>query len=165
VAKSEPGDHDERSVLIGWLTFHRQALSDKSAGLSDQQLVTASVPPAKLTLLGLIRHLTEMERVYGAWALAGHGELQFVYGPYEDGGPEGDLDDLTAEMVEPSMRAWDDERAATDAALDRIDDLATTGSGNDRSVRWNLVKLIQEYARHNGHADLIRESIDGATGE
>jgi hypothetical protein len=165
VVKHEPGDGDERSVLIGWLAFHRQTLAEKLAGLGEQQVVLASVPPSKLTLLGLVRHLTEMERVYGGWAFAGDGELEFVYGPYEDGGPEGDLDDLTAALVAPSLRAWEAERAATDAALEGIDDLATRGSGNGRSVRWNLVKLIQEYARHNGHADLIRESIDGATGE
>lgn len=163
--KTEPGHGDERTVLLGWLDFHRQALADKCAGVTDEQMVTASVSPSKLTLLGLVRHLTEMERVYGSWGVGGGGELQFVYGPYEDGGREGDLDDLTPSMVVASIEAWQAERADNDAALAAVDDLATIGTGNGRNVRWNLVKLIQEYARHNGHADLIREAIDGATGE
>ena len=152
-------------MLLGWLDFHRQALADKCAGVSDEQMVTASVPPSKLTLLGLVRHITEMERVYGSWGVGGDGELEFVYGPYEDGGPEGDLDDLTPAMVAPSIAAWRAERAAHDAALTAADDLGSADTGNGRMVRWNLVKLIQEYARHNGHADLIREAIDGVTGE
>jgi len=112
-----------------------------------------------------VRHITEMERVYGSWGVGGGGELEFVYGPYEDGGPEGDLDDLTPAMVAPSIAAWRQEGAANDAALTAADDLGSADTGNGRMVRWNLVKLIQEYARHNGHADLIREAIDGVTGE
>lgn len=165
MAKVEPGEGDERTVLLAWLAFHRQAMVDKRAGLSDQQMVTASVPPSKLTLLGLMRHLTEMERVYATWAIAGGGQLEFVYGPYEDGGPEGDLDDLTPEMVAPSIAAWEGERLLADAMIAGIDSLDQVGAGNGHSLRWNLVKLLQEYARHNGHADLIRESIDGITGE
>jgi hypothetical protein len=162
--KAEPPHGDERAVLLGWLDFHRQALAGKCAGLTGEQLVTASVPPSKLTLLGLVRHMTEMERVYGAWGVAGTGELEFVYGPYDDDGPEGDLDDLTPAIVAASMAAWHTEREADDRALAGVTDLAQPGT-NGRNVRWNVVKLLQEYARHNGHADLIREAIDGHTGE
>jgi hypothetical protein len=162
--RQQPGDGDTRAVLLGWLGFHRDAIADKCRGLSDEQLVTASISPSKLTVLGLVRHLTEMERVYAAYALGG-GELEFVYGPYEDGGPEGDFDDLTPAHVAPSLAALRAEQAASDAAIARFDSLDAPGAGNGRSLQWNLVKLLQEYARHNGHADLIREALDGTTGE
>jgi hypothetical protein len=68
-------------------------------------------------------------------------------------------------MAAPSIGRWREERAAGDALLGSVDSLDRPALGNRYSVRWNLVKLIQEYARHNGHADLLRERIDGATGE
>jgi hypothetical protein len=160
----EPVEGNERDVLVGWLEFHRDAMEAKCEGVGMEGLIRAGLGGSTMSLLGLVRHLTEMERVYGAWALAGDGELEFVYGPYEDGGREGDFDDLTGDMVEPSLAAWRAERSATDAAVGRcaLDDV---GLGNRRTMRWNLMKLLQEYARHNGHADLIRQAIDGAIGE
>ena len=160
----DPRDGDERSVLLGWLAFHRAALATKCAGLAAADLVTASSPPSNLTLLGLVRHLTEMERVYLVYALGPPGDLTFVYGDYEDGGPEWDLD-VDDSMADVSMAQWESEKLASDAMLSEYSSLDTIGSGNGRSVRWNLQKLVGEYARHNGHADLLRERIDGATGE
>jgi hypothetical protein len=160
----EPGDGDERLVLQGWLEFHRNALAVKCAGLDPAQLVSASSPPSNLTLLGLVRHLTEMERVYLVYALGPKGDLNFVYGDYEDGGPEWDFD-VDASMVDDSFEKWESERQAADALLQQHPSLDAIGTGNGRSVRWNLHKLVGEYARHNGHADLLRERIDGATGE
>ena len=160
----EPREGDERGILLGWLAFHRDALAAKAAGLDAEQLTTASAPPSNLTILGLVRHLSEMERIYGSWALAGDGELEFVWGVYEDGGPEWDLD-VDRTMVDVSFATWAAERAATDAAVAAIEDLGDTVGGNSYSARWNLQKLVGEYARHNGHADLLRERIDGATGE
>lgn len=116
-----------------------------------------------MSLLGLVRHLTEMERVYAVFAVGG-GELTFVYGPYEEGRPDGDFDNLTADMVVDSLAAWHAERLAADATLSRVG-LDDVGDGNGRTVRWNVMKLMQEYARHNGHADLIRQSLDGSIGE
>jgi hypothetical protein len=66
---TEPGDRDERAITLGWLRFHRNALQRKCDGLEDAELVEPSAPPSPLSLLGLTRHLTEMERVYGVWAL------------------------------------------------------------------------------------------------
>jgi hypothetical protein len=160
----EPGEGDERAILLGWLAFHRDALAAKCADLDAEQLVTRSAPPSPLSLLGLVRHLTEMERVYGAWALGPRAELAWVWGDYTDDGPEWDID-CDASMVEESMTAWARERAATDERLAEHADLSSVGAGNGRTARWNLQKLIGEYARHNGHADLIRERIDGRTGE
>lgn len=160
----EPRDGDERSVILGWLDFHRAVLAKKCEGLSATELVTISAPPSKLTLLGLVRHLTEMERVYLVYALGPPGELKLVYGDYEDGGPEWDFD-VVESMVEASFELWQSERQAADALLETYPQLDTVGTGNRHSVRWNLQKIVGEYARHNGHADLLRERIDGSTGE
>ena len=116
---AEPVDGEERGVLLGWLAFHRDALRAKCAGLDADQLVTRSAPPSPLSLLGLVRHLTEMERVYGNWALGPKADLQWVWGVYTDDGPEWDMD-ADASMLADSIAAWDREKRATD---ERIRDL------------------------------------------
>ena len=158
-----PEDGDERSVLLSWLAFHRNTLEAKCAGLSDDQLVERAASPSPLSLLGLVRHMAEMERVYGVWANGCTCELVWVWGEYAEGGPDHDFD-CDATQVATSMRAWRDEKASTDGTIKELD-LEDSGGANSRSLRWNLHKLVGEYARHNGHADLIRERIDGATGE
>jgi hypothetical protein len=160
----EPADGDERSVLLAWLAFHRNALEAKCDGLDDEQLATRSVPPSPLSLLGLVRHLTEMERAYGTWALGPKVELRWVWGEYTDDGPEWDID-ADASMAADSMAAWEREKAAADERIRAHAALDSVGAGNGYSLRWNVQKLVGEYARHNGHADLIRERIDGQTGE
>ncbi len=164
---AEPRDADERDLVLGWLSYHRDAFASKCEGVDDAQLVAAGPARTTMSLLGLMRHLTEMERVYATYALGGSptGELEFVYGPYVEGGPDGDFDGLTPGHVEASTAAWRTERAAADRAIASTTSMDTLGAGNGKSLRWNLIKLMQEYARHNGHADLIRQSIDGATGE
>src|SRR5262245_12825458 len=112
----EPPDAGERELLLGWLAFHRDTMAAKCAGLSPDELVAAAALPSRLTLLGLVRHLTEMERVYAAYALGPPGALHFVYGDYEDEGPEWDFD-VDASLVEESMAAWQREREAADAAI------------------------------------------------
>ena len=161
---TEPAEGGERELLLGWLAFHRDALAAKCDGLDGEQLVRTGLGGTTMSLLGLVRHMTEMERAYFVWAIGG-GELEWNYGPYGDGLPDGDFDDLTPAVVEPSMSAWRDERARADSLIDGCSSLEEQGTGHGHSVRWNLIKVIQEYARHNGHADLIRQSIDGATGE
>lgn len=160
----EPADGDMRSVLLGWLAFHRNALGAKCAGLHADQLVERSAAPSPLSLLGLVRHLAEMERAYGSWALGPKTELRWIWGEYADGGPEWDID-ADASMAEQSMEAWIREQAAADERIAAHETLDSIGAGNGHSLGWNLQKLIGEYARHNGHADLIRERIDGQTGE
>jgi len=157
----QPEDGDELQLLTGWLSFHRSALAAKCAGLADEQLVLASAPPSPLSLLGLVRHVTEMERVYAGWALSTEGPRAFVYCTEDN--EDADIIGLGPGDVAESMRAWQKERAATDDLL--TNRTADETTWNENSVRWNLVKLVQEYARHNGHADLIRERIDGQVGE
>jgi hypothetical protein len=160
----EPPEGDERSLLIGWLSFHRDALRAKCAGLPAEQLVSHSAAPSRLSLLGLVRHLAEMERAYAVWAMGPKTELAWVWGEYTDDGPEWDFD-VEPSMVEESFDAWAREKAHADERIAACPSLDQRGEGNGRSLRWNLLKLIGEYARHNGHADIIRERIDGATGE
>jgi hypothetical protein len=161
--REQPPDGDERSIITGWLAFHRDALAAKCHGLRDDQLVERAAEPSHLSLLGLVRHMAEMERAYGGWALGPRAELEWVWGTYENG-VEHDID-CDSTMVADSMRAWLEERRKTDDALAQHRTLEERGEGNGYSVRWNLSKLVGEYARHNGHADLIRERIDGQTGE
>jgi hypothetical protein len=106
--------------------------------------------------------MAEMERVYGlaAWPSGG---FAWVWGTYDDD-EEPDFD-CTVNDVAKSFDAWREEKSKTDEAIARRATLDEVGEGNRRSVRWNLGKLVGEYARHNGHADIIRERIDGQTGE
>ncbi len=158
----EPGDLSERRLLLGWLAFHRDALAAKCEELTPGQLVARAAPPSALSLLGLVRHMTEMERVYLVYALGG-GPLSLVY--CTDEAPDGDIEGLRPEMAAASVAGWLAERARADELLTATGPIGAPSAGNRRSVRWNLVKLIQEYARHNGHADILRERLDGATGE
>jgi hypothetical protein len=154
----------ERELLLGWLAFHRDALAANCEGVSPEDLVRTGLGGSTMSLLGLVRHLTEMERSYLVTAIGG-GQLVTLYGPYEDGRPEGDFDGLTPALVEPSFAAWYAERAHSDRLIEQHPSLDDTGPDSDRSVRAGLLMVIQEYARHNGHADLMRQSIDGARGE
>ncbi len=146
----------------GWLAFHRDALAAKCEGLTAEHLVESSAPPSDLSLLGLVRHMTEMEHAYLVYAMTG-GPFRGVY--FTDEAPDADIVGLAPGMAAGSMARWHDERARADQLLSSTGALESISPGNRRSVRWNLIKVIQEYARHNGHADLVRERIDGATGE
>jgi len=163
VRAQEPPDGDERGIALGWLAFHRDALAAKCCDLTDDQLVARSAPPSALSLLGVVRHMAEMERAYGGWALGPKVALQWVWGTYANGA-EHDID-CDASMVQESLLAWREEMRSTDDALARRGRLDEIGEGNGYSVRWNVAKLVGEYARHNGHADILRERIDGQTGE
>jgi hypothetical protein len=159
----QPDDGDERGITVGWLAFHRDALAAKCAGLSATQLVDRSAAPSHLSLLGLVRHMAEMERAYGSWPLGESARFEWVWGSYEDGA-EDDID-CTVGDVDRSFSTWMDERSKTDMALSRYSDFGSSSTAQGLSIRWYLAKLIGEYARHNGHADIIRERIDGRTGE
>jgi hypothetical protein len=159
----EPGNVSERELLLGWLAFHRDALAAKCDGLTAEQLAATPATPSDLSLLGLVRHLTEMEHAYLVHALAGGHDFSAVY--CTDEVPDGDIANLTPDQAPASLARWLDERAQADRLLSSTGPLGAIVAGNRFSVRWNLMKLIGEYARHNGHADIIRQRIDGATGE
>ncbi|GAB3801265.1 DinB family protein [Micromonospora zhanjiangensis] len=166
--KTEPYVGDERTMLEGWLDYHRQTLLLKCAGLTAEQLKTASVEPSKLTLLGLVRHMTEVERWWFRIRIAGE-QLDDLYNT--DASPDGDLDDIADADAEADFATFDREvAAAREAVAGRsLDDTFVRrrpdGGSHTRNVRWAYIHMIEEYARHNGHADLIRERIDGVTGD
>jgi uncharacterized damage-inducible protein DinB len=152
-------------MLDGWLDYHRATLRHKCAGLDDAQLRTASCPPSNLTLLGLVRHMTDVERGWFLRGVAGRpaGQVPPLYSTKDD--EEADFESLDSASTESVFHAY--EQAITDigAALADVDlDQTFDNGGTPYSARWVYTHMIEEYARHNGHADLIRERIDGATG-
>ncbi|GGU73767.1 mini-circle uncharacterized 19.1 kDa protein [Streptomyces albospinus] len=150
------------------MDFHRETLALKCAGLDDDQLRVASVAPSPMTLLGLVQHLAEVERNWFQRVFAGR-DLPQVY---EEGGGDGFA--LAPDRgIEEALATWRAEVARgreliTGASLDdsgKLSDEEARQVGDQGiSLRWILVHMIEEYARHNGHADLLRERIDGLTG-
>lgn len=165
--RSEPTfDAAERPMLEGWLDYHRETMAMKCAGLTDAQLREASVPPSAFTLLGLLRHMAEVERGWFREVLAGE-ELPELYSTEED--PDGEFHVTEADTWAEADAAWRAEIAAArkNAAAYRLDDFSqgVGSAGEAFSLRWIYLHMIEEYARHNGHADLVRERVDGATGD
>ncbi|MET7857385.1 DinB family protein [Streptomyces sp. NPDC005318] len=165
--RSEPAlTAAERPMLEGWLDYHRDTLALKCAGLTDAQLREASVPPSELSLLGLVRHMAEVERGWFRKVLAGE-DVKAVYGTDED--PDGEFHLTDADTWEKDGAIWREEiaRAREIAANVGLDDLSVglSRKGEPYNLRWIYTHMIEEYARHNGHADLVRERIDGATGD
>jgi uncharacterized damage-inducible protein DinB len=160
-----PPEADERDMLTAWLDYHRDTLAAKCAGLSDAQLRQRAVPPSSLSLLGLVRHMAEVERVWFRRVLAGQ-DWPMIYCS-EDDNPDGDFDDIADADVAQDFATWRAECEAAREAAATASSLDVTGlrrSGVRVSLRWIMVHMIEEYARHNGHADFLRERIDGATG-
>jgi uncharacterized damage-inducible protein DinB len=155
---------DERDMLRAWLEYHRETLVWKCDGLSPEQLAEKSVPPSTMSLLGLVRHMTEVERNWFLRVFAGETAPPLYY---SDDDPDGDFDG-----VDPSK--FDDEMAMFHETLERSREIEETAKSLDEtglrrgepcSLRWIMNHMIEEYARHNGHADLLRERIDGTTGD
>ncbi|MFI2431355.1 DinB family protein [Streptomyces sp. NPDC018693] len=159
---------DERAMLEAWLDFHRATLVLKCSGLSDDQVRLAAAAPSSMTLLGLVQHLAEVERNWFQRVFVGQ-DVPPVFGEWEGDGfalrPDRGLDEV--------MAAWRAEvergrEIAAGASLDDSGRLSEKEAGHAGvpgvSLRWIMVHMIEEYARHNGHADLIREGIDGVTG-
>lgn len=159
----EPFIAGERSMLEGWLDYHRTTLLWKCAGLTGQQLALRAVSPSSLSLLGLIRHNADVER---SWFRrhANRETVDYLY--WRDDRPDAAFDEADAASAEKDYAAlileWELARRAVSAHS--LDDTFVTQRGNEISLRWVYVHMIEEYARHNGHADLLRERIDGSTG-
>jgi uncharacterized damage-inducible protein DinB len=155
-------------MLEAWLVFHRGTLALKCAGLTDDQARQAAVEPSSMTLLGLVQHMAEVERNWFQRVFAGQ-DVPTVFGGTITGSfalqPDRGLDE--------AMAAWRAEVARgreliAGASLDdpgRLSEREAAYVGDRQvSLRWIMVHMIEEYARHNGHADLLRERIDGVTG-
>ncbi|WP_200300893.1 DinB family protein [Streptomyces adelaidensis] len=167
IPRTEPSvTAGERAMLEGWLDYHRETLAIKCEGLDDARLRTASVPPSKLSLLGLVRHMAEVERIWFRRVLVDddQGPLYF-----SEADPDGEFHLTERDTWADTYGTWQEEiaiarRNAEGFALDDISKAVHRRAGEPPSLRWIYTHMIEEYARHNGHADLIRERIDGATG-
>jgi hypothetical protein len=155
----------ERAMLENWLEWHRATLLRKCAGLTDEQLKQRSAEPSSLTLLGLVRHMSEVERMWFRYVLARDADVPPLY--YSDDNPDGDFDDVDGADAAADFAAYRAEVDLVRAIARDTDSLDAVGlrRGEEVSLRWIYVHMIEEYARHNGHADLLRERIDGVTGE
>ncbi|MEV0091939.1 DinB family protein [Streptomyces sp. NPDC050738] len=163
-----PPHAGERDMLEAWLDFHRATLVLKCSGLKDDQLRLVSIAPSPMTLLGLVQHMAEVERNWFQRVFAGQ-DVPTVFG-------EGNADGFALEagrgLIEVTA-IWEAEMAhgrelIATASLDdsgHLPEQETVHLGAEGiSLRWIMVHMIEEYARHNGHADLIRERIDGVAG-
>jgi uncharacterized damage-inducible protein DinB len=156
----EPFTRPERGILDGFLNWHRTTLLWRCSGLTAEQLALQSVPPSNLSLLGLVRHLADVER---AWF-----RIRFRKEPvprmyaYEDAAFT-EADPARAE-ADFAAFAEECELARKAAAGASLDEEFTNSKGRTLSLRWVYIHMIEEYAQHNGHADLLRERIDGVTG-
>jgi uncharacterized damage-inducible protein DinB len=156
----------ERTALEQWLDFHRSTLLGKCAGLTAEQLKRRSCPPSTLSLLGLVRHMTEVER----WWLRMHADGQDLTFPYDPDQVGLDFDGVDPADAAADLEAYRQEIEAARSALSGkdLDLVVASRAGHPErtlDIRWIYLHMIEEYARHNGHADLLREAIDGSTGD
>jgi len=154
---------DERAMLEGWLEYHRTTLVLKCEGLDDEQRKRRPVATSKLSLHGLVRHMAEVERNWFGRVLVRDPDAPYLW--FDPAVEDSELVPLDRAVWADDLAAWLAEceasrRVAAGAALD------DTGirRGEPCSLRWIYTHMIEEYARHNGHADLIRELIDGSVG-
>jgi uncharacterized damage-inducible protein DinB len=159
-----PFEAGERKLLDAFLDYHRATLTIKCDGLDDAQLRTRSAPPSSLSLLGLVRHMADVERGWFRRVLGGE-EAPPLY--WSDDDPDGDFDNVDQADAAEAFEQWRAECEHARQLVAAAPSLEVTGlrRGEPVSLRWILVHMIEEYARHNGHADLLRERIDGAVGE
>jgi hypothetical protein len=159
-----PPRGDERELLTAFLDFQRGTLEWKCSALTQEQLVRVASPPSSITLLGLLRHLAGAEKYWFLTVLMGR-DAPSVY-PGEDA-----WEDLTTHSPEEVLRRW---KGACETSRRNVASIASFDLPAARprfwdeetvNLRWIMIHLIEEYARHVGHADLLRERIDGRTGE
>lgn len=152
----------DRPMLRGYLAWQRATLLNVCAGLTAEQLATRPLPSSNLSLLGLVRHLTKVERTWFRIRAAGE-DVPPVFDPAL--GKDADFDLLDPAEAPAALERYREECRACDAAVAGLDfDHTFEQHGEPFSLRMVYVHLIGEYARHNGHADLLREAIDGVTG-
>jgi hypothetical protein len=164
VDRPEPPDiAPERQMLDAWLDFQRATLALKCDGLTPGQLREPAVPPSNLTLLGLVRHMAEVEHNWFTMVLGGE-RGPFHYSSSDN--PDGDfaVTDADPDEAFATWRAECADARRRAAAAPSLDVTGTTRRGEEVSLRWIMIHMIEEYARYNGHADLLRERIDGTVG-
>ena len=169
--EDDPRDQEltrgERATLLGYLDSYRKTLVMKCDGLTPEQLATPSVPPSNLSLLGLVRHMAAVEQSWFRRVMDRHLELPRLYGKGEDRDADFTGVQPTQECVDEAFASLAREVAYAEEWVAARDDLGVLGDlhGDSIELRDVLVHMIEEYARHCGHADLLRECIDGRTGQ
>ncbi len=160
------GEGDEKANVHEYIRYQRQTLELKCAGLDAEQLARRSVPPSTMSLLGIVRHLADVERGWFRQVLHG-ADVPRIY--RSEAEPDADFDGAVADdaVVADAWARLHEEQAYADAAIEAETDLGRVVEYHHGrvSVRELLVHIVEEYARHNGHADLLRECIDGRIGE
>ena len=161
---------DERETLLSFLAYFRDELIRQSSGLSDEQARATSVPPSDLNLMGLIRHMAEVERFWFRRILVGE-DVKSIWSDeaHPTGDRDGDIHVTASDTSSASIAQLRVEIGIADANLAKFDldgmaALASRPEAGLANVRWIVLHMIEEYARHCGHADLILECIDGAKG-
>jgi uncharacterized damage-inducible protein DinB len=161
-----PNVADERTMLEAWLDFHRATLAMKCEGLTAEQLRDEAVPPSNLSLLGLVRHMAEVERGWFRKALAGEDVPEIYCTEADRDGEFHNLEEADPAEAFATWRGECDQAREIVASTSSLDTLAALERrGKPVSLRLIMVHMIEEYARHNGHADLLRERIDGTVGD
>ncbi len=154
---------EERAMLEAWLDFHRTTLLLKCEGVDDSGRKARPVPTSKLSLHGLVRHCAEVERNWFRRALLKEADAPYIW--YDAEVEDSELFPLEDADWDADVAAWQAECDASRAAAGKFDlDHEGLRHGKPVSLRWIYVHMIEEYARHNGHADLIRELLDGRVG-
>jgi uncharacterized damage-inducible protein DinB len=164
-AGTEP--EGERATLLDYLRAYRLAIEMKCAGLDAAQLARRSVPPSTMSLLGLIRHMADVERHWFRRVMAQAGAPALYW---SEDVPDADWLGAVADpaVVDDAWRAWREEVAFAEKFVADSPDLGIKGlnrDGTSVALRSVLVHMIEEYARHCGHADLLRERVDGRVGQ
>jgi len=160
-----PPGTGEKGVLDEYLNRYRLTFAMKCEGLTPEQLATRSVPPSTMSLLGLIRHLARVEHSWTRRVLEGHSELPLLYRTPED--PDLDFHQAVPDdaVVTEAWDTWRREVLHARVVYEKLElDELVEVHGEETEVRDVVVHLVEEYARHVGHADLLRECIDGRTG-
>jgi hypothetical protein len=164
-AKLAPG-RGERAVLEQYLEHYRMTIELKCEGLTAAQLAARSVPPSTMSLLGLVRHLARVEHSWWRRVVEGQAHLPRLY--RTDAAPDLDFEGATGDdaVVEDAWTSWRTEVDHAREVYGGLDlDTVLDVHGEPVEARDVVVHLVEEYARHAGHADLLRECIDGRTGQ
>jgi uncharacterized damage-inducible protein DinB len=165
---TSPNVAAERDAAEGLLEYHRATLLWKCAGLTGEQLATRAVPPSSMSLLGLVRHMAGVERSWFRRRVAGE-QIDSLH--WSEASPDGDFDDLDPAAAEADFATFADEVETARKVLashdydDTFELQRSNGTSETVDIRALVLHMIEEYARHNGHADLLREVIDGSTGD
>ena len=159
----------EKATYREYLSNYRLTIEMKCAGLDAEQLARRSIPPSTLSLLGLVRHLAQMENHWFQRVLQGRTDGPRLYKREDD--PDWDFagSEPDPAVVEDAFTTWKSQMAQADEWLDVLEESdlgrAVGDDGDTVAPRDVIVHVIEEYARHAGHADLLRECIDGRTGQ